>query len=239
MEQTAGPFIPNPRRVRRKPIPRKEFHSVDEWSNRLLESSFESDDFQLHPFGTWPPQERKNGIMWKTKSKEALGFRSSREALGTKQSEDALGMKQAYTSLDQQPPHQDCQRISPELSSEKQEPESRKIRGLRWLAVCFAIYSANFLYGLDTTIVANIQPSIVNSLGHIGELAWIGVGFPLGSVAMIMPLGAAYGLFDTKVLFLSSIALFEAGSALCGGAPNMAALIVGRGKILGDFASPR
>lgn len=37
-----------------------------------------------------------------------------------------------------------------------------------------------------------------------------------------------YGQFDAKLLYLITVALFEIGSALCGGAPNMDALIVGR-----------
>jgi MFS family permease len=37
-----------------------------------------------------------------------------------------------------------------------------------------------------------------------------------------------YALFDMKVLFIASIVLFEVGSALCGAAPSMDALIVGR-----------
>ena len=35
-------------------------------------------------------------------------------------------------------------------------------------------------------------------------------------------------MFDTKLLYCLSIILFMAGSALCGGAPNMQAMIVGR-----------
>ena len=38
----------------------------------------------------------------------------------------------------------------------------------------------------------------------------------------------AYGLFDVKALFISHVTIFEAGSALCGAAPTMNALIVGR-----------
>lgn len=35
-------------------------------------------------------------------------------------------------------------------------------------------------------------------------------------------------MFDVKVLLLSSLGIFEVGSALCGAAPNSASLIVGR-----------
>jgi MFS family permease len=91
-----------------------------------------------------------------------------------------------------------------------------------------SLYSFALLYGLDTTIAADIQPAIVKSLGHVQKLAWIGAGFPLGSVATILPLGYAYGLFDLKKLVLISIFTFEAGSAVCGAAPTMDVLIVGR-----------
>ena len=40
--------------------------------------------------------------------------------------------------------------------------------------------------------------------------------------------GKLYGLFDVKIMFLSSILLFGVGSAICGAAPSMNALIVGR-----------
>jgi len=35
-------------------------------------------------------------------------------------------------------------------------------------------------------------------------------------------------LFDNKVLYIGSVFLFEIGSAVCGAAPNMTALIFGR-----------
>jgi MFS family permease len=104
----------------------------------------------------------------------------------------------------------------------------RPIHGLRWVLTMASLYSFALLYGLDTTIAADIQPAIVKSLGHVQKLAWIGAGFPLGSVATILPLGYAYGLFDLKRLVLVSIFTFEAGSAVCGAAPTMDVLIVGR-----------
>lgn len=40
--------------------------------------------------------------------------------------------------------------------------------------------------------------------------------------------GKAYGVFDVKWLYVGSMVMFSAGSALCGAAPDMKALIVGR-----------
>lgn len=50
----------------------------------------------------------------------------------------------------------------------------------------------------------------------------------MASAATILPLGRAYGLFNTKMLLLASLCLFEIGSAICGAAPTSDALIVGR-----------
>jgi hypothetical protein len=58
----------------------------------------------------------------------------------------------------------------------------RKIRGLRWAIVIVAIISSTFLYSLDNTIMANIRPGIIESLGHIEMLPWMSVSYPLGEV---------------------------------------------------------
>lgn len=39
---------------------------------------------------------------------------------------------------------------------------------------------------------------------------------------------AFYAVYDLKILFLASVLLFEIGSVLCGAAPDMNSLIVGR-----------
>ncbi|KAH8194260.1 hypothetical protein TruAng_011581 [Truncatella angustata] len=104
----------------------------------------------------------------------------------------------------------------------------RSITGLRWALVCMAVFSCNLLYGLDNTIVADIQAPIINSLGNVNKLGWLGIGFPLGAIAAILPLGKAYAAFDVKWLYFWSLALFAAASAICGAAPQMNALIIGR-----------
>jgi MFS family permease len=50
----------------------------------------------------------------------------------------------------------------------------------------------------------------------------------MASVAVILLVGRLYDQFNVKVLILVSIAIFEGGSALCGGARSSAALVVGR-----------
>ena len=123
-------------------------------------------------------------------------------------------------------PNESSDNVSTSDPTSKQ-PE-RAIKGFRWLLVCIAIFSANLLYGLDTTIVADIQAAVSENFNNVSQLGWLGVGFGLGSTVSILPLGKAFGIFDTKWLFFACLANFAAASALCGAAPSMNAIIVGR-----------
>ncbi|KAE9375951.1 MFS general substrate transporter [Stipitochalara longipes BDJ] len=98
----------------------------------------------------------------------------------------------------------------------------------KWTLILAAIYSSCFLYGLDNTIVADIQSATVKQLGQIEKLSWLGVGFPLGSVATILPFGKAFGVFEVKRLYIIALLVFAVASAVCGAAPTMNALIFGR-----------
>lgn len=52
--------------------------------------------------------------------------------------------------------------------------------------------------------------------------------FLIGGVSGVLPVCKLFGLFNAKHLYIGSTILFMAGSALCGGAPNINAFIVGR-----------
>ncbi|QYS99700.1 MFS permease [Trichoderma simmonsii] len=113
-------------------------------------------------------------------------------------------------------------------SSPPNEQEGRQVSGFRWILVCVALYVTTFVYGLDTTIAADVQGSVVEAFGHVEQLAWIGAGFPLGSVSCILLYGVLYGNFNMKWVYAAAVILFSVGSAVCGAAPTMTALIVGR-----------
>ena len=130
--------------------------------------------------------------------------------------------------LESQTPDRVDESIIKAGDAEKDSAPRREIVGLHWLLVCIAVFSANLLYGLDNTIVADIQGPIAGDFDEYMRLGWPGVGFTLGPVAFILPLGKAYAIFDTKWLFLGCLTMFAAGSALCGAAPSMNAIIVGR-----------
>ncbi|KAJ0108707.1 mfs transporter [Diaporthe amygdali] len=103
----------------------------------------------------------------------------------------------------------------------------RTLTGWKWALAYASLMSTVLLFALDNTIVATIQPTIVETFGHQEDLAWIGVSFVLGQ-SLILPIGKSFGMFNMKLVFLTSLILFEGGSAICGAAPNMAALIIGR-----------
>ncbi|KAI0505656.1 major facilitator superfamily-domain-containing protein [Xylaria bambusicola] len=115
----------------------------------------------------------------------------------------------------------------PTALSVRPEQSSRSLHGWKWIVSYSAMLSTTFLFSLDNTIVANIQPSIIEDFGRIDLLPWIGTGFALGTMA-VLPWGKVYGVFDIKLVYMFNIVLFEIGSAICGAAPNIYALILGR-----------
>ncbi|KFA69327.1 hypothetical protein S40285_09088, partial [Stachybotrys chlorohalonatus IBT 40285] len=109
-----------------------------------------------------------------------------------------------------------------------QETGKVQLSKLQWFSVCVGLYLTAFLYGLDSTIAADLQGPILASLGNLNMLPWVGTGFLLGSIATVSLFGSLYTKAEVKWLYLGSIMAFEVGSAICGGAPNMEAMIVGR-----------
>ncbi|KAJ6109918.1 Major facilitator superfamily domain general substrate transporter [Penicillium sp. IBT 16267x] len=112
--------------------------------------------------------------------------------------------------------------------SSAEEKEVRAITGFKWVLVVTAILSSHMLFALDNTIVANIQPAIVSQFNEADQISWLSVGFRLCSSATVLPWSKIYAAYNGKWLYIGFLALFMAGSALCGSAPNRNTMIVGR-----------
>ncbi|KAI9782502.1 MAG: hypothetical protein M1839_004988 [Geoglossum umbratile] len=110
----------------------------------------------------------------------------------------------------------------------KVEEPPRTVKGFVWALVVVAILSSTFLFALDNTVVADVQPAIVERFGAIGKLPWLSVAFLLGTVSTILIWGKIYGQMNAKWLYIGTVAIFEVGSAICGAAGQMDTLIVGR-----------
>ncbi|MET9493300.1 DHA2 family efflux MFS transporter permease subunit [Streptomyces sp. NPDC006552] len=81
---------------------------------------------------------------------------------------------------------------------------------------------------LDGTVVGTALPVIVRDLGGLAQLSWVVTAYLL-TAAVSTPLwGKAGDLYGHKGSFLASIAVFLAGSVLCGAAQDMTQLIACR-----------
>jgi EmrB/QacA subfamily drug resistance transporter len=85
-----------------------------------------------------------------------------------------------------------------------------------------------FIAAIDQTIVATALPAIVTDLGGIRYLSWIIVGYLLTSTASTPLWGKIGDLFGRRMMFQTAIGVFLIGSLMCGLAPTMLILIVGR-----------
>ncbi|KAI9686082.1 MAG: hypothetical protein M1822_004065 [Bathelium mastoideum] len=116
---------------------------------------------------------------------------------------------------------------SPNNANDPSSPSARP-HGFSWLLIVVSLISVTFLWGLDGTIVADIQATFVSQFHAIDKLAWNSVAFFLGASATVLSWGQVYGHFNAKWVFITCVTIFEVGSAVCGAAPSESALIVGR-----------
>lgn len=121
-----------------------------------------------------------------------------------------------------------------DIDNEKQEAVAeeevppRDIHGWKWGVVVGAILSSTFLFALDNTIVADVQPAIVTHFHDVSKLSWLSVSFLIAAASTNLVWGKVFGQFEAKWMYIFCVFLFEVGSAICGAAPTMDALIIGR-----------
>jgi EmrB/QacA subfamily drug resistance transporter len=84
------------------------------------------------------------------------------------------------------------------------------------------------LAALDQTIVATSLPTIVTDLGGLTHLSWVATSYLLASCISTPIYGKLGDIYGRKRLFQGAIVLFLIGSALCGTAQSMNALIAFR-----------
>jgi DHA2 family multidrug resistance protein len=98
----------------------------------------------------------------------------------------------------------------------------------KWL-VTVSVTFGTLMGTIDASIVNVAIPHIRGGVGAtVEEITWISTGFALANV-LVMPLTAFFGrLFGQKRVYMSCLALFVVGSALCGMARSLTGLIVWR-----------
>lgn len=87
---------------------------------------------------------------------------------------------------------------------------------------------AMILAAIEGTIVATAMPSIAARLGGFGLYSWVFSSYLLMQAVTTPVFGKLADLFGRKPILLTGITVFLLGSALCGTAQGMGALIVWR-----------
>src|ERR1043166_5750141 len=117
--------------------------------------------------------------------------------------------------------------MEPRMATTTTMPQARRLdrRALVLLTMCLGV------------LVAQIDTSVVNlALKHIGaglsadisRLQWVVDGYNLTYASLLMTGGALGDPYGRRRIFALGIALFTAGSIICGLAPDAGTLIAGR-----------
>jgi EmrB/QacA subfamily drug resistance transporter len=99
-------------------------------------------------------------------------------------------------------------------------------RHVRWALL--GVMLAMLLSMLDNTIVGTSMPTIVRELGGFDRLSWVVTAYALATAVSTPIWGKLGDLYGRKHVYLLSVVIFLAGSALSGAAQSMTWLIAAR-----------
>lgn len=85
-----------------------------------------------------------------------------------------------------------------------------------------------FMASLDQTIVSTAMTRIIEKLGGLEQFTWVYSAYMIAMVVATPIFGKLSDMYGRKLFFLLGVALFMAGSILCGTAQNMDQLIIYR-----------
>jgi EmrB/QacA subfamily drug resistance transporter len=91
--------------------------------------------------------------------------------------------------------------------------------------VMAAVMAGMFMIAIEATIVSTAMPQIAAQLGDLHLYSWVFASFLLAQTATTMVFGKLADIFGRKPVLLVGIAIFLAGSVLCGLAASMPVLI--------------
>jgi EmrB/QacA subfamily drug resistance transporter len=111
------------------------------------------------------------------------------------------------------------------LLVEPRRPESIRNRpNAHWLAVA-AVCVGALMGQLDASIVTVALPTLQKSFHtSVGSVTWVGLSYLLVLVATVTAVGRFADMWGRKLLYVYGFVIFILASALCGFAPDLAAL---------------
>ncbi|BEJ13591.1 hypothetical protein CspHIS471_0307650 [Cutaneotrichosporon sp. HIS471] len=98
----------------------------------------------------------------------------------------------------------------------------------RFWGVIISLMISIFLFALDQLIVATAIPKITIEFNALSELTWLANGFFLPLFALNLIYAQFLQIFPSKHVIILAVFVFELGSLVCGVAPNINVLILGR-----------
>ncbi|KAK8855715.1 major facilitator superfamily domain-containing protein [Apiospora arundinis] len=104
----------------------------------------------------------------------------------------------------------------------------KKLNSWRLFTVIGSLCLGVFLFGLDVSIIAVAIPQITTQFRSLLDVSWYGSAYMLTLTAFQPLFGNLYKYFNAKVVYLTSLGVFEVGSVICAAAPTSAVLIFGR-----------
>ena len=110
----------------------------------------------------------------------------------------------------------------------EQKQQDADVVSRRRPLVFAAALSTMFMAAIEGTIVATAIPTIVGALGGFDLFSWVFSAYLLTQAVMIPIYGRLADVYGRKPILLIGIAVFLAGSVLCGFSWNMTSLIVFR-----------
>ncbi|KAK3292403.1 major facilitator superfamily domain-containing protein [Chaetomium fimeti] len=106
--------------------------------------------------------------------------------------------------------------------------EAQWVTGMKLVALTNLLVVAMFLMMLDTSIIATAIPRITDEFRSLQDVGWYVSIYQLANAALQPLWGRIYDKFSNKSSFLTSLAIFEVGSLVCGAAVSSRMLIAGR-----------
>ena len=85
-----------------------------------------------------------------------------------------------FAEKEASPPREHVPEEGVEMQSEEVNPRNTLMSPCRWAVLCFSMFIAMIQAALDSTITADLQPTIIDSLGEISKFPWINVTYSLG-----------------------------------------------------------
>ncbi|KAJ1962748.1 isoleucine--tRNA ligase [Dipsacomyces acuminosporus] len=121
-----------------------------------------------------------------------------------------------------------AQRASgPSEAAEKAE-DGAELSLANHMLVLFSLSATMFMSSLDITAVATVMPVIGAQFDDLSSINWIATAYLLGTVCMLPSVGKIADIFGRPRTLMGFIAVFIAGSAICGAATSMRMLYAGR-----------